>query len=674
MIEIQNEKGQYLYLYQDSVIENELNSWLMSGDELLGSFSVPFRFPVARNESFLSHKHRPEAGGFTGVKVTVAVDGMPLGAGNLTFRVDNNACDGILNFNASDVATKLRSKYVHDAVIEDAYTMCSSHADLPGAMLRTVDPLTNPWPFCFFPVYNDEFCDKDYDSSGFSYRKYVNAYSYFPTGRFVPDTATTYGSPVVPFFYFTHVIRRICDYLGYTPEGAWLDDPGIRALVMYNDVAMDTSGLFASFTVFTRFHVWQMKLNEFFKLLRDDMGVAVFFDATRQVIVFKTFVEIAQVDVAHDFSAALLKHYVAAPVEQTGISVSFPYDSSDDYSKELPEIPPYVIGLGENEISMRLTTLPTYSTTLGGILDKLAELAGIPAGKWLVPIAKRKGTALGIQYLDMGIYDITFPPKNVGAPRLLSFFGMRKDTSNRSYPYGSSLSRDAQQNRVSSISLIAYEADSLFHTYVRPYLEFKTFSKKITLKFWLKLSAISRLKLWEKVAVGSADMVMLPYIISKLTYALPDMKGKVIAEMELYPLLPPSDDYIAKIPTANIWVKIEFTELDAGGLYPATVVLCSVKFKLYNSRQAETSASSPLPIPIFYQYQLAGHNSLDGSYETELKNDSVIVEPNASEAMIPLPLPFWKSDDKQFQIAYADEQYIVKSSFKLMPAPGYLIV
>lgn len=674
MIEIQNEKGQFLNLYKDSVIETELNSWLLSGEELLGSFSVPFRFPIRGNESFLFHKHRPEAGGFTGIKVTVGVDGMPLGTGNLTFKVDNKECNGILNFNASDVAMKLRSKFIHDAVIEDAYTICSSHADLPDAMLRTVDPLTNPWPFCFFPVYNEDFCDKDYDGSGFFYRKYVNAYTHFPTSRFVPDTSSTYGSPVVPFFYFTHVIKRVCAYLGYSVEGDWFNNPSIKMLVMYNDIAMDTSGLVASFTVFARFHVWQMKLNEFFKLLRDDMGVAVFFDATRQIIVFKTFVEIAQADVAHDFSSALLRHYVADPVEQTGVTVNFPYDSSDDYSKELPEIPPYVIGLGEDSISMRLTTLPTYSTKLGEIFDNLGQFFGIETGKWLVPIAKKRGTALGIQYLDMGIYDVSFPPKNVGAPRLLSFFGMRKDTSNRAYPYGSSLSRDAQQNRVSNISLISYEPDSLFHTYVRPYLEFKAFSKKITLRFWLKLSKIAKLKLWEKITVGSADMVMLPYIISKLTYALPDLKGRVIAELEVYPLLPPSDDYVPKIPTANIWARIDFTELDSGGLYPATVILYSVKFKLYNSRQADTSASSPLPIPLFYQYRLAVYNALNGTYESELKSETIIVEPNNTEVMIPLPLPFWKSDDPQFQISYENQEYIVKSSFQLMPAAGYLIV
>ncbi len=37
--------------------------------------------------------------------------------------------------------------------------------------------------------------------------------------------------------------------------------------------------------------MWQMKINDFFKLLRDDMGVGVYFDAVRGVINFRVFAD-----------------------------------------------------------------------------------------------------------------------------------------------------------------------------------------------------------------------------------------------------------------------------------------------------------------------------------------------------------------------------------------------
>ncbi len=38
------------------------------------------------------------------------------------------------------------------------------------------------------------------------------------------------------------MIKKLCAYLGYTAEGLDIDLPEIKALVMYNEVAMDTSG------------------------------------------------------------------------------------------------------------------------------------------------------------------------------------------------------------------------------------------------------------------------------------------------------------------------------------------------------------------------------------------------------------------------------------------------
>lgn len=675
MLEIQNDRGQYLKLYPDSTLENELNSWLLSDDDTLpGSYSRAFKFPIVGNESFLQHKHRPEAGGFTGIPVYVAIDGLPFGAGSLNFRVTGGAADGYLLFDAGDVATKLRSKYIHDAVLEENFTLCGLHTDLPAAMARTLDPLTNPYPFVFFPIKNEDFCDPDFEATEYRHKHYINNWGNLLTSGFAPDTINTIGSPVVPFFYFTWVIRKICAYLGYTPEGSWLDQPDIRALVLYNEIAINCSGLWGSFTVNAKYHVWQLKINEFFKLLRDDMGVAVYFDATRGTISFYPFVAIKAAEISYDLSEALLEGYNADPVDQSGFELKFARDTGDAYQKELPVLDNYIIGYGEKSVTFTLGTLPMTAEKPYSLLSDLAEALGVnSSARWMLPIAKRRGISLDPGYKKMGIYDITFPPEAT-PPKLLSYFGMQPaNGSGFTYPFGSSLNRNVKQEKVGPMSLMPDEPDSLFHTYVRPLYEFKAFSKKITLTFFLKQSLLSRLKLWQKIVVGSADMVELTYLISKITYSLPAIDGRIVAQATLHPILPPSPEYVPRIPSGSIWVRIDFIPFESAG-YPDSAGTFTVRFSLFTTREAVTVAWSALPITLYYTYKTRGYDSNNDTYPTEEKFASIVVPANSTTVNIDTPQGFWKSDDPARQTGTADSFYILRSSFLLLPGGGYRII
>lgn len=674
MIEIQNERGQYLNLYPDSTLENELNSWLLSEDDsLLGSYSLPFKFPVVSNESFISHKHRVEAGGFSGISVTVAVDGLPMGAGSLTFRVNNQEADGILKFDAGDVAVKLRSKFLHDAVINESFTICGTYADLPDAMFRTVDPLTNPWPFVFFPVYNEDFNDSSAELTGYSHQNYVNNWRTWPVSAFYPDNLSSIGRPTVPFFYLTWTIKKLCSYLGYTAEGAWLDLPEIKALVMYNEVAMDTSGFWGSFTANAKWHVWQMKINDFFKLLRDDMGVGVYFDAVRGVINFHVFTDQLSAPEAYDLSADLLIGKNIDPVDQSGVTIKFARDTGDAYEKELPQLNDYTIGIGEKDVTLRLGTLPmTVRRQTSIFTQALAGLADIGT-RWMVPIAKRRGITLDATYKKLGNYSINFPPETI-PPKLLAYYGLQKDAANKLYPFGSSLSRNVKQEECGPMSLQPDEPNSLFHRYVRPYHEFRSFSKKITLRFFLKLGVLSRLRLWEKVGVGSADMVHLTYLISKLTYQLPGFDGRALAEAVLYPILPPSADYIPLIPSGNVWVRIAFVPFDATGLTPTSVGTFIVKFQVYTTKEAVLVALPPLPLTLFYTYKTRGYDDLTGASVEKESFASIVIPAGQFETQIDTPQAFWKFDDPNQQSAFPDEYYIVRSSFIMLPGAGYRII
>lgn len=667
MIEIQNERGQYLQLYPDSNLETEFNSWLLSEDDTLpGSYTQPFRFPIEGNESFIAHKHRPEAGAFVGIPVTIWDDGLPYGAASLSFRVNDDAADGILSFDAGSIAAKLRSKYLHDVVMDQTWTLCRDPAELPAVMLKTTDAASNPYPFVFFPVHNEKFTDPDYEEKNVLYTyqhiSVVNSYSSL-LSTFLVDTPQGIGYPVVPFLYFKWLLEKVCAYLGYTPEGNWLQNEGIRSLVLYNEVAINsTESFFKPSIISAKYHVWNMTLGSFFRYLRDDMGVGVFFDNFSQRIYFYPYVELAANPTVVDLSDSLLKGYNADPVNYTGLSINFPKDNTDDYTKEQSTTEAYLIGEGETSVDLTIGTLPMMATA-GSFLTQ----------KVLLPVTKHQGTSLDERYKNMGIYSLEFPPRNAPAPKLLMYLGMQPGFGGQLYPYGSSININCSQQKVGAFSLLPNVPESLFHQFVRPYYEYKSFSKRITYNFFMKLTQAMRLKMWQSLQIGSADLTSLTYLIQRFNYRLPDIDGRVMAQLTVWPLLPPPENYTPKIQTTMIWVRLGLSVF-SGGFYPENVGAFTVTFDLFAFVDASLVATSVREFPIFFSYTTRGYNSTTNALIEETITDSVMCPAYAKSVSLPVPAEFWNSDDPIYQYQNANVYYIQRSSFKVLYSPNYLII
>lgn len=666
MIEILNESGRLLKLYQNTVIENEINSWLISQDDnLWGSFSWPFSFPIQGNESFLGYKHRIEAS-VAKIPVTLSVNGLPIGAGLLSFTVKNKEASGNIEFASTAVTAKLRANYLHDAVIDQQWSLCRDPAELPSAMLKTVDPMDNPYPFVFFPVHNEEFTDPDHETKSAVYTydhiKVVNSYSTL-LGRFVTDTPTGIGYPAVPFFYFTWLLRKVCDFLGYTPEGIWLDNAGIKSLVLYNTMAINAQeGFFKTCLVMAKYHVWNMKLNDFFRVLRNDLGVGVFFDDHGGRMLFYSFVELASEGENLDISDSLLKGMEFKPVVSGGLRIVFANDGSDNYSKEQATTEPFVIGEGENEISLTVGTLPMIATKGSFLTQRL-----------LLPVAKQRGMSLDERYKDMGMYSLEFPVRNAPAPMLLMYLGMQPGFSGKPYPYGSSLSQNAMKTAVAEFSLLPDAPDSYFNRFVRPFYEYKAFTKEVVFNFHLKLSQALRLKMFQRLLVGSAEHTKLPYLIRNFAYKLPAVDGKVRAEMIVWPLLPPPEGYVPKIQSTLIWVRGGLY-LFPGGFYPQAVGAFTVKFELFAYSDASLIATTAKDITIYYTYQTRGFNGGSQTMVEETLQKSIVCPAGQSSVSLEVPLEFWTVDDPVYQYQNPNLYYAVLSSFRVLYSSSYLII
>lgn len=668
MIEIKNENGRFLELEPDTTLEQELNSWLIpEGDVLPASYSFPFRFYLSpSNQVFIGHKHRFEASNFVGWPVEVSIDGLPWGPATLNFRIKDEYADAYLIFDGGTVASQLQTKTLADVFQYDSFQMCASAADLPAAMALTLNTKTSPWPFVFFPVYNADFTDQKQQSTeedstdGFRYNPIVNEYR---GSGFVGDyrsenindlqTVTTYGNGVVPYFFLWWVIDKVCAYLGYSAAGTWLQDPGMRSLVMYNNVSLSlTFGV----QVWPKYHVWSMKLNEFFQLLRTDLGVGVFFDARQEKVIFHTFVRIAAQTPTLDLSDQRLTGHTIDPVRQGGYTIQFPTvgDSKEDTSTAAP----YVISRGDTAVSMKLSTLP--------MAIKKRRYSLIIQINMLVPEAKERGQSLDILYNNIKQYSLDLPNN---PPRILAYLGMQPDQLNHLYPMGSSLSRNINQVTVGRISTHPDEPDSIFHQWVRPYWEFKAFSKPITQRFRLKIGQARSARLWEPVLTQSPELLKLPCLIQKIVTKWPAQEGMLTTQTTLWPLIVPPD-YTPVIPI-GIWVKVKMN------LWTA---FTSPQARAYNViLQFFFDAAGTMPalvknnLTFHYSYQTIGYESETGSTKVETVNKAVRLTAPAVELEAEYLHTIWINDSAALQKDHPDEFYTLPNSFRVTPGAGYRI-
>jgi hypothetical protein len=541
-------------------------------------------------------------------------------------------------------------------------------------LLKTTNPATNPYPFCFFPVYAPKFTNETFDDLNFHYRPYINGgiwtngawqfnHDLDVSGTSVDDG---YGFPLVPFFNFFWVIQKVCNYLGYEAKGSWLTDPEVQALVMFNTVALAVKGALPV-SISTKYHVWYMTIKDFMLYLKDEMAVSVRFCDSEKAIYFDYFTTIASEPVAADLSDYLLKGYKNEPINGVGYTVSFPETDDQRYSS-------VIVGNGQAEMSSKAKTLRMVNDN---------RLYGHTNYDWYLPVTEESGQSLSYFYFKMGLSIKDFPVKN--DPILLSFRGMQPSKNLKSYPYGTSIGRNALQQSLGLMALQPNEPNSLFNKQIRPFLEFKDATKRISFELLLSISKASSLKMSQKISIGNADLTPMPYLIEQMTYQLPDHQGYVMAQMQAWPLLPPRNQQA--IPPM-IWVEIITEELvyfiDVGwfpnpnsvGFVTTNSGVASrqIKFKFWFDQAKTQPAYTSLTV--YFRYIQRKHyfdNSGKEIDEQKTVAQSVTAK-DQHEIMGQFSWNIFDTDLPATQITNDNEFLGIRLSLQVEPAGGYYII
>lgn len=547
--------GIELELEPDTTLDIEWESWLFSEDEGVGkAFSYPISFPLSdNNRIFLDHRHLVQRG-YVELDVSVKLYNFFFTSCKLSYRIEGyHKASGHLKLDESEINSKLRDKTLQD-IISDEVFLGTNQIDVRGTLftLALAEPAKNP--VVFAPVYAPNFIEKGFEAPGFVQQSYINCWgklratdmapsfwidaTYPTTFLNIPIPIKRLGFPLVPFPYLTWTLRKIFDWLGLSVRSQFLENPEIKARVLYNNVAINN--LFDSSSLPVprmRFkvadHLPRMKVLEFLKAIKTHFRLQLDFDVSIGEVVIRSFAEIQEADDYQDLSRWLTaEDIILDPPKVQGYTIK--YEDNDPVYKEEVKLPePKIIGTGEKSVSNEIGFLPMRKEA------QINSSGVISLTRWLVPVTYENGNLQGLQYRDSSNY-VAYGEKlkTETKLRLMAYRGIQKDSAGNPYPLLTSSRYDYVQSRIGELTDDPEDSKSVYEIYQKPYYTFLSAARSAQLQLLMPVAEFLRLQMYRKVGIKGRDRVLVKYAIEKMVTALPGFGGEVPVKLYAYPILP----------------------------------------------------------------------------------------------------------------------------------------
>lgn len=600
MIRIQSASGQTLQL-NDTSIEFELNNWLLADSEdLPGSYSYPVSFPLTeQNKKFLQHSHLPESRP-RDIPVTIWVNGIVLRKSSLSYKIQKSAASGYLKVDAGELASKVKGVYLYEVLegekvyLYDAFTNpdptpATQKQDIvQERMLAMAKAEPGEYPITFFPVLNYKFQPETLkDNDKYKFNQVVNGWA---KDKFLVDSNMKYGRPIVPFLYFTYMLKRICTFFGYTAKGSFINDPEINTWVIYNTQALQSpniitrEGLFADL----RLHVPYMTISDFFKALRDDLGLSIVFDSTNMQVTFELYKTIIESSTqVTDLSAFTLAGYENDMPDEKGFAIISYEDSNDLLLKNADPITTK-IKKSQKDVKANIGFL-TMSRTFNP--DSVQQT-------WLIPRAEQSGNLPSrIFYDESEYYSVSYNHKNEFGLRLLSYHGMQP-SSNGLYPYATSLSSNYEQKKIGNLSFDPTQNDSIYKQLTIPFYQFLANAKRLSYEMLIPLSKAKDIQLTSVYSIKGENQVRIKFLVEQFTFSAPGKHGFLPGKLMVYVITNPE-------PTPNLYSgEIFYVEMIMGNEWTSYIEERQVSYADFTIKVwadlAKTVPANPTNLEVRY--------------------------------------------------------------------------
>lgn len=564
MIAIYTVDGTELQLKSGSVITI---SWISTafndGDQFLGSFSYPVALAYSpQNNKALGMANRLEnRSSRQDIPVMVRIFGIHWKRCTLSFTIDTDSYSAFLKIDNGVFGNLIKNTLLTDLfVTKDANGTFTGFKwlQLTNTYNGTMDYLNNSgpdttgkYPAYFFPVYNENLfgsfgggdsVDPGYDDQFHT----VNAWSSGIGWISDPIAPLTSQLFFTPFFSLHYVVKQVLSFLGYTGAGDFFTDPLLMDKVIYNTGFFDMARMYAAtgLKVSLAQHLPGISLSDFFKKLRTEFKLAIYFDADTVTctinIVRNTLKSRARVDISGHVSP---KYSVKSSLP-LGYELVQPTEDGDNMFKNSTYDKSFLIGNQEAP-----TSVDGFIATL--FMQHVTNPLTSPFNyQYRVPHAQQTGNAYTTLANGSDAYNdpLKNPPynKNTFGLRLLTYRGMHNDSDGHPYPYASGddqASNSTDDNPISDygLSLWLNGEKGILQVYNFDWYNFFLRTELVELDAYLPMRLMSRITPLGLLEFRTPSQSIIPAMLNDMTFEASQNERLLESKMRVYPIYSQKD-------------------------------------------------------------------------------------------------------------------------------------
>ncbi len=501
---------------------------------LKGSYTYPVTFPpTEKNDKALGYGRFLENRlGRKSIDVNISLLGMSWKRARLEYDISAKGnYDGYLIVDNSLVADLMRDKTIAEVFTTTINSKFVSHKSIridgPGAGINdkivAINSSIGVYPFCmptyFNPMATGALKSKSDGSNDIDFEKSV--INDFSDGYTISGNSL-YGA----FFYLTWVIKEVCSFLGFQAEGSYLNDSFIKSLIIDNTGTRTGDDILANGTINPAQHLPKLSIADFFKALRNDHRVLIYFDSQTNKAYFEKATKILSDVDRLDISGMQIKDSLR--IKRQSISaykLLAKVDDADEMYKVLPYEGSVIVGYTDTfkEVDMAIGRPFMWS-------EKLWNIEGVR-----LPRKTQMGNCYGIALSEMPAYnaDNTYG-KNAFAFRLLSYKGSvgfggpvwiaeatADDIGNLNRTFDNSLALGGDKGVINRFSLAWYA--------------YYCISEQVEISAKFDVIQFMRINPLQKLLIVDENKAKVEALIDKVTFEPANNSERIDAKVICYP-------------------------------------------------------------------------------------------------------------------------------------------
>ncbi len=380
MLQLINSLSQTADLYSDTIIPIERNNPLFNEeDELFADITYGFKLPLtAGNQEFIKNAHLVETDNSKyRQEITLLVDGTPLHAGIMEYKITGNDIDAVLKINFGAISDKVKTIKMAQIYTGDA---------LPAAYGATLmkDACVSPkdYPYSFFPVYNEAWSGQDNET-----RFVINNWDHAAQNFNLTESKAT-----CPYFKLKYLLQKVVEVLGFQLDGNYLRDPESEEIFVYTRM-LSSPYLNGSFTYLPG----DLTIADFLKRIKERFNISCNFDLITGKVIVVTPNSALQTSDIQDIGDYVTSVDEISVPERNGYSIVLKPDEEDELfldttsEKENTYSPTNQLNIGNKEkvIEMESSTLKV----------KAFDTYSMPATKQELYFSSNKNESFPLRFL-----------------------------------------------------------------------------------------------------------------------------------------------------------------------------------------------------------------------------------------------------------------------------------